>query len=239
MRTGAAAFPLAGLLILALTAGPAAAAGPGPELLLSWGAPYGQNNALSNVNRDCADSTAADTLYLSYRLREAEPVMSGMTTILFFSASLGDTMSPPWHHPGPKVPFLHVEFPKDTTSAFRRGWTSGGFGDWRYYPERNRGIVRMIYAVPANMAQPIAAGRTFCFARVILDPLPKGACAQPLCVEWREAKFSFSINERDVLGEQVHDSFVSVNSATGLACGGNRRAALERAAAERAARAKH
>lgn len=203
-----------------------------PELFLTWNAPYGKPGAKTELDRACGDSTGADTLYMSFRLKDPEPVFSGLTGIVFFHAQLAESLATPWTTDSQKPPFLQVEFAQDTSGFFNGAWPTRGFGDWRYYPEPTRGIVRMLYAVPSIHSQPIVADRVFCFARIIVSRAMGDACEDALCVEWMESKFSFSINDRDALGLEGRTNFVTVNSPAGLACAKYRLLA-ERREAER------
>lgn len=226
-------------LVATLGTGVAAAeAGPNdrsPELLLSWDAPYGSRGAKTGLVRECGDSTLKDTLYLSYRLAEGEPVFSGIVGTVVFLPQFEDSLAEFWNIEGHNPPFMRVEFPSDTNDAFRAGWKAKGVGGYRFFPDPKQGMLRLIFAVPAHEAQPIGAG-TYSFARVIINrPVGSERCDQGLCVEFRDAKFSYSINQVSVRGEQTRASFATVNSPSGIACAKYRRLSDERRAALEAA----
>lgn len=215
------------------------------EMLLSWNAPYGQNGARDMLERTCGAGGGADTLYLCYRLSQDAPVFSGLTALLLLRPQFEDTLGTPWNSSEQKPPFIQVEFPRDTADAFRSGFSSQGFGDWRYYFDRGegvgKGVVRMIYAVPSMNSAPVRADRVYCMARVIIERPAGQACDEGLCVEWMESKVAFSVNAVDVAADQVRSSFVSVNSPGGLACAkyrvlADRRKEQERLQREEAAR---
>lgn len=188
-----------------------------PEMLLSWNAPYGHPRATDALARDCG-APGADTLYVCYRLSRDEPVFSGLTALMLFHPQFDDTLGLPWKTDEQKPAFIRVEFPRDSTGPFRAGWNGPGVGDWRYYFDSGMGVVRMIYAVPSMNAAAIRGSEVYSLARIILERPPGSACGQGLCVEWMESKVAFSVNAVDVLAEQVHASFVSMNSPGGLAC---------------------
>jgi len=213
------------MIVVAGLAGPPARAAEKPEMLLSWNAPHGAPRASSGLVRNCGDTAAVDTLYLSYRLAEDHLALTGATALVMFHTSFGDSLSPFWittEYPE-KPRHLRVEFPSDTGAVFRAGWASVGFGDYAYYTEETRAIVRMIYAVPAFAADPIAGGRTYSLARILIDrTAARPGCDQAICVELFDAEFKFSINQPTTKGAQVRQSFATVNSESGIVCAQHR-----------------
>jgi hypothetical protein len=170
------------------------------------------------MTRECGDSTRTDTLYLSYRMPTGRPVFTGIVGTLLFQPQFDDSLASFWMIEGHNPPFMKVEFPADTASAFRAGWKAAGVGGYRFYPNPTQGMLRLIFAVPATAAQPIDAG-IYCFARVVIQrPLRGERCDQGLCVEFRDAKFSYSVNDLSEIAEQVRASYATINSPLGLAC---------------------
>lgn len=203
-----------------------------PEVSITWNAPAGAEGAKSDLEPACGDTTRADTLYLNFRLAEDHPAFSGTTAIIMFHTSFGDTLTPFWktiEYPD-KPTHVRVEFPSDTGNAsFRAAAAVSGFGDFAYYTEPDKAIVRMIYAVPSIAAPPIAGGRDYCMARIIIShSADRPGCDVPMCVEFFDSEFKFSLNQPMVKGQQTYASFASMNSKSGVVCAPHRLNARQR-----------
>jgi len=189
-----------------------------PAIFLSWDAPWGMPRASAAATATCDDSTAADTLYLSFDPGEDIGQLMGINATLTFRAAAGDTLGPFWDlsRAGANPWNLRIEFDEPPEGA-EAPWPVAGDGGVRYTLSRESGRLDLSYAVPASRAGPIAAGTRYFFARVFLwlRKARLAGCRQPVCVELNHMVISHGGSSRWV---NQGERFVSWNSPGGAAC---------------------
>lgn len=189
-----------------------------PRIFLSWDAPYGMPRASDTRNAACDDTTAADTLYLSFDPGEDLSALLGIDAALTFRAAPGDSLGPFWDlsRKGVNPWNLRIEFDEPPAGA-ESPWPVSGMGAPQYILGPESGRLKLTYFVNASHAGPIAAGTRYFFARVMLrlrKPYLEG-CRQPVCVELNFLKVSYSGGGRWI---NEGERFVCRNSAGGAAC---------------------
>ena len=196
---------------------------PPPTLYLAWNAPSGDRRADAHRTAPCTETGAADTLYLSFATGRDAPKLCGLMATLYFRAQAPDSLGPAWtFDESGEGPALEVQFagPADTWGA-PVPWKMPGFGAKKYDRTRASGRLRMVFAVAEQVAAPVAAGARYAFARVIVPRVrPQVAsCAQPVCVEWASASFSFEVDDPDVDATRTAgDRYVTWNSRDRRVC---------------------
>ena len=164
------------------------------ELLLSWNAPWGSPRAQRARVPACADSTRADTLYMSIRTGEPVQQLQGFTAKLVVHAVGSDTLGDWWRATskgGANAGGVRVEWASqhEWEGALRPFRAPGqGFSVFESFPFTAR--VRMIFAVASPDAAPVAAEPLYALARVIFEHRPQGkiaGCDRPVVIEWSEA----------------------------------------------------
>lgn len=189
-----------------------------PAIFLSWGAPYGLPRAREAAVSACDDTTAADTLYLTFDPGEDVGQLMGIGATLKFRAAPGDSLGPFWQlsRTGANPWNLRIEFdePPDGVAS---PWPVSGMGAPSYRLTRDTGRLDLTYFINATHAGPVAAGTRYFYARVILRlrrPYLRG-CAQPVCVELDHLKISYAGGGRWI---NTGQRFTSWNSPGGEAC---------------------
>lgn len=202
--------------------GPPSAAGDSledgaPAIFLSWSAPYGMQGARETITSSCDDSTASDTLYLTFDPGRDQARLIGIDANLLIRAAPGDTLGPFWDlsRSGPGRGNLRVDF-EDPPSGSPSPWQVTGQGIQRYRKIRETGQLVLVYFVPADQGGPVAGGTRYFFARVILRHRGRAAgCRQPVCVGLVRLKPSYGPGSPWITSGA---RFVSRNSPGGEAC---------------------
>jgi hypothetical protein len=200
-------FPRSALVLaLALAAAPARAETPLPPpstgmgFFLSWGRPWGEPGARSARLPACRDTTAIDTLYLSFRTPVAIPRLLAFTADLYFHAAAGDSLGDYWFFEGgaANAGGLSVAYQRrDGEGEVGEPWRTRGVGIVSYSRTRASGKLRMAFAVDTLSAVPLAAGDHVTFARVFVRARHRAlrGCAQPVAVEWRTGTLAFAAGQ--------------------------------------------
>jgi hypothetical protein len=199
-----------------------------PQLYMAWHAPWGEPNATDTLSVPQADTTRADTLYLSFDTGRDAPKFFGLYARLYFRPRFGDTLGVyfnfkrGWWNQGN----MRIEFDPDGTFPCPQPWTRTGFGQPIYEMEDgwHAGRLDLIYAMREKDVAPVNAHTRYCFARIIFRQkksyLP--GAHKPVCLEWNMARLSFG--GRDVIADRGPGRFVSFNSPDGSVCTPYRRA---------------
>ena len=197
---------------------PAPAKAPAARLYLSWNAPFGTARAKTAIAAPCGDSTAADTLYLSFDPGQDAPGFVGATALLAIQAPEGTELPARWRQGTPTAPPVRVSFEADPDRGFETPWSPKGYGAPRYDVVGDRGRLQLVYAIVKDTGPGVRAGKLYGIARVIVPRSPAGAdgCAAPLCIEWVGATLAYAQgDERPV---KTGERWVSMNSAGRDAC---------------------
>jgi hypothetical protein len=182
-----------------------------PSIYLSWSAPYGTPGARDAIMTSCADSTAAETLFISFDPGRDQARLIGYDANVFFRPTPGDTLGPYWYL-GRNVRVDFEEAPPGAPSP----WPVMGAGMPRYRKDREIGQLPLTFSVPANEAGPVKGGIRYHAARIILRH--KGVsegCGQPVCVELYRLKPAYGPSGTWIM---AGERFVSRNSPDGGVC---------------------
>ncbi len=195
-----------------------AAPAPQPRLYLSWNAPYGTPRAAASIDAACGDTSAVDTLYLSFDPGRTVPDFRGLSANLYFHSEEGATLGEYWKQGGRGANGspLTVSFASDPDNGFETPWITQGAGAPFYDFVSGSGRLRLIYAI--SVGSPVKAGNLYGFARVFVrrPAAGIGGCGAPMCVEWHSSWFAYSLkDEKDV---NRGDRWVSINSPEGKVC---------------------
>ena len=167
------------------------------QLFLSWNAPWGSRRAQRARTPACADSSREDTLYLSFLPGRKAARFTGFTAQLAIRATGGDTLGAWWHMEskgGANPGSLRAEWAAAPGFGWRQPFpVSGqGFTLMERTPEAVR--LRLVFAVAADQAGPIAADSVYALCRIIFTHRPErrlAGCGQPVCVEWTSGTLAF------------------------------------------------
>jgi hypothetical protein len=167
------------------------------QLLLSWNAPWGARRAQRARMPACADSTREDTLFLSFMPGRSARRFTGFTAQLAIRATGGDTLGAWWHMEskgGSNPGSLRAEWAAAPGFGWRQPFPVGGQGFtlMERTPESVR--LRLVFAVPADQAGPVAADSVYALCRLIFKHRPErrlAGCGQPVCVEWSAGTLAF------------------------------------------------
>ena len=213
---------VATLALLALAA-PHPAWSANPTVFLSWHAPYGSPGATQTLVAKCTDDpTVRDTLYLTFETGRNAPTLYGMAATIYFRAMLGDTLGRFWWFGGgernPRN--IRIEWARDSCTGCTKPWHASGPGSVMYDRTSGSGRLNLLYAVPANLAAPVADSTLYCFAR-LLFPRPRPgelSCDKPICIEWGIGEFSFELGAQDAHPGREGARYASWNSPHGEVC---------------------
>ena len=182
-----------------------------PSIYLAWGAPHGMPGARAAITTSCSDSTAADTLYISFDPGKDQDRLIGIDANVFFRPMPGDTLGPYWY----LGRNLRVDF-EEPPEGITTPWPVIGAGMPRYRKDAEIGQLPLTFSVPASDAGPVKGGTRYHFARIILKH--RGViegCGQPVCVELYRLKPSFGPSGTWIM---AGERFVSRNSPDGGVC---------------------
>jgi hypothetical protein len=171
------------------------------QLYLSWNAPYGMPRASSQRAPVCGDTTAVDTLYLSFLPGRTTDSFTGFSAELRFHATGGDTLGPFWHMEGKggaNPGNLQVEFGPSETIPGVQPWTVAGQGlaFLDHTPDAMR--LRTIFAVAFEQRSHVDSARVYTLCRILVRhrrTATLAGCEQPVCVEWASARFGFALKD--------------------------------------------
>lgn len=165
---------------------------------LEWASHAGERAPGIHTPR-CDDTTAADTLYLSFQAQSPESTFLGIDGELYVYAAPGDTLGEFWHMEkgGSNRGGAGIEFAPAESFPDSLPWAFPGVGIAAFDRTASSGRLRFVYAVPADRPSSLVAGRKYAFARIIFarvkPELP--GCESPVCIEWRRAKFRFGLQD--------------------------------------------
>lgn len=171
------------------------------QLYLSWNAPYGMPRASGVRAPGCADSTASDTLWLSFHPGRRSDTFTGFSAELQFRATGADTLGSWWHMEskgGENAGNLQVEFGPAADIPGLQPWITGGQGFALLDHTSTAMRLRTGFAVSLNDVGTVGSDSTYTLCRVILRHrrgTRLAGCAQPVCVEWVSGKFGFALKD--------------------------------------------
>jgi len=189
-----------------------------PTVYLTWNAPYGQPRATDVMVSDC-DTTRADTLWLAFDPGKKSPTFMAMNASLLIHPRSGDSLSTSWSTdtlPGFNLRFLKPEADPVPGLGYPQPWKSNGVG-LRTLESAGRAMkVHLFYAISYREATSIDR-KIYVLARILIQR-PAGGdprCKEPVCIEWSEAEYGFSMSEDVTLEASGPNRFVSLNSPGG------------------------
>ena len=171
------------------------------QLFLSWNAPWGMKRARTSLTPRCADTTATDTLYLSFLPGRASDGFSGFSARLSFHLTSADTLGPWWHmegRGGENGGNMQVEYGPSPDMLGRQPWNVPGQGLVKLTRTPRDMNLLLLHAVSHDAASPIVSDSVYTLARIIIrhrrtDRL--AGCGQPMCVEWVSATLGFALKD--------------------------------------------
>lgn len=200
----------------------AAAAGARSELFLSWHAPFGEPRASETLALSCGDTTATDTLYLSFKPGRGSPGFAGFSATLMFRPVGPDTLGEFWHLGCGKPLPAGMSAKFDPEIGYRQPWRVPGAGGTFYDCREGGARLRMVWAVPANQASGIHVDTLLALGRLVIrhPPARFARCNQPVCIEWSEAELVYEVGAWGAvkLAHQGDHRFVSWNTTRQDAC---------------------
>ena len=204
-------------LTLLLLASPVAARADDPQIYLTWHAPFGQPGATDTLSAS-ADTTRADTLWLSFDSGKPSPTFIGFNGTLVFHPAAGDTLAPWWRQNLGKSapPQIDVMFPPRPDIRYRQPFHMGGAGGTRWDMVKDEARLRFIYAIPFSAASALPRG-TYVAMRVIVrrPPPSEPGATNPVCIEWSEAEIAYDVGPERAFARTGAHRFVSLNSPGG------------------------
>ena len=218
-------LPLLALVLILLGVSNTVARAGKPQLYLSWHAPFGSPRASETLSMASGDTTAADTLYLSFDPGHYDSTFLALDATITVRCAEGDTLSSFWHwgslgqvQLGPR--HARVEFNDTGTWPAPSPWRAVGIGQSAYDWTRQSARVRLMYGIAVQQGAPLDSGTIYTIARLVVrHPAARITNAtQPLCFEWTGSTFAYS----NLLPEEsVHygdHRWVSLNSRGGAIC---------------------
>ncbi len=171
------------------------------QLFLSWNAPWGQPRARTSLAPRCNDTTAVDTLYLSFLPGRPSQAFNGFSARLAFRSAASDTLGPWWHmesRGGENGGNLLVEFGPSDAIPGPQPWTVAGQAVSQLKRDPREVDLTLLFAVNHSMAQPIVADRIYTLCRVIVRhrrATRLAGCGQPVCIEWVLSTLGFALKD--------------------------------------------
>jgi hypothetical protein len=175
-----------------------------PGLLLSWGRPQGMAGATDSVVVLSADTSRADTLYLTFQVNRPTPAVQSMNAFVYFRPVAGDTLGDFWSLKSGQANAggLEVDFAPIKDLPGQSPWLEHGeytvsydrAGDARRLSFDNR-------VIEPSESVGLDPGVRYCFARVRIShrrPHLSGH-SQPVCIEWGAARIQFTTGRELVL----------------------------------------
>ncbi len=189
-----------------------------PRLYLSWNAPWGTPRATTAIDAPCGDSTATDTLYLSFDPGKDAPAFVGASAMLFFAPAQGVELPERWKRGTATASPVRVSFEADPDRGFVTPWSSKGAGAPHYDVLGSRGRLQLIYAIAPDSGPGVENGKLYGIARVLVRRSSAGAdgCAAPLCIEWASATLAYGNDESRSV--DAGERRVTINSPDGAVC---------------------
>ena len=169
-----------------------------PQLYLSWHAPYGMPGASDAITFVAGDTSRVDTLYLSFEPGRDGPTFEGMWVRLYFHPQPGDTLGPYWRYNSGERNWgnLRIQSDPDGTFPCAQPWIRNGVGQPLYDFDPGGSRLDFAYVVLRDEdAVPLSSRTRYCFARVLFhqNEWQLTGSDQPVCIEWKEARFSIGI----------------------------------------------
>lgn len=171
------------------------------QLFLSWNAPWGQRRARTALTPRCDDTTAVDTLYLSFLPGRTSQGFNGFTSRLTFHSASADTLGPWWHmesRGGENGGNLLVEFGPSPDMPGPQPWNVSGQAVSQLKRTPRDVDLTLLFAVNHLMARPIVADTIYTLCRVLVRhrrATRLSGCGQPVCIEWSRATMAFAIKD--------------------------------------------
>jgi hypothetical protein len=136
-------------------------------------------------------------LLLSFMPGRSARRFTGFTAQLAIRATGGDTLGAWWHMEskgGSNPGSLRAEWAAAPGFGWRQPFPVGGQGFtlMERTPESVR--LRLVFAVPADQAGPVAADSVYALCRLIFRHRPErrlAGCGQPVCAEWSAGTLAF------------------------------------------------
>jgi hypothetical protein len=197
---------------------------PNARLYLAWHAPYGEPGASGALTAACGDTTAKDTLYMTFDPGRDSDHFLGLTATLYFWAGSRDSLAAHWRFgSGRRFRGLDVQLNPDSVPGGPRALPDQSIASAVYDWTRGSGKLRMIIATGPTSAQPVRAGTRYLAARLLVPrpPLGEVGCNQPICVEW--ALSNLSLGPDDSAEVNRGERFVAYNSPGDAVCAPLRR----------------
>ena len=171
------------------------------QLFLSWNAPWGRPRARTSLTPRCDDTTAVDTLYLSFLPGRASQGFNGFSARLAFRSASSDSLGPWWHmesRGGENGGNLLVEFGPSADIPGPQPWTVTGQAVSQLKRTPRDVNLTLLFAVNHSMAQPIVADSIYTLCRVLVRyrrATRLAGCGQPVCIEWQLATLGFALKD--------------------------------------------
>ncbi|HKQ58533.1 MAG TPA: hypothetical protein VJY35_11755 [Candidatus Eisenbacteria bacterium] len=198
---------------------PAPTSVAGPAVFLSWSAPLGVPGARDTAFQACNDTTAAETLFVTFDPGEGVNQLMGIDARLLFTAQPGDSLEAFWDfsRSGANPWNLRIEFDEPPAGA-ASPWAVGGSGGVRYDRRKNQAALDLSYAVAASRTMSVLGGTRYFLARVIIRLRRAGlaGCRTPVCIELDHMVISHGGSTSRWISDG--ERFVSWNSPGGAAC---------------------
>lgn len=220
------------LLALPLFPAPAGAqrpvrrAPPSPaKFQLSWHAPHGHPRARDVLDVSCGDSSARDTLYVTFDIGRDSAHVIGVDIEMRLWPTGGDTLDRHWWFESRSNPaHLTADFNVFDAPGGAGIWSAAGAGGVRTVSGPDTAFIRAVWAV-REVDRARLDGRTrYVFARLIVPrPRSRDLCARPLCFELNYARMATDIHTTEII--RAGERWVSWNPRGTTPCAERVRAA--------------
>jgi hypothetical protein len=185
---------------------------------MSWKAPFGQPRASDTLSVACGDSTARDTLFLTYVTGRTSRFFVGLEATVYVRAQEGDTLPPFWQLDGAGSNSVRVEFSTDSPPGSVRPLKGQGFSGSFHDRTTGSGRLRLVQVVPYSQLEPVQDSTQYFLARMIFSrPSDASLCARPICLEFAAAEFALDSTFTTMSG-RAGSRFASWNSPKGRVC---------------------
>jgi len=171
------------------------------QLYLAWNTPWGMKRAERTRMPGCADSTASDTLYLSFYPGRSARHFTGFTGDLDFLATGQDTLGPWWHMEskgGENGGNIQVDWGPLPDIPGPQPWQAPGHGFAILERTPSAMRLRLLFALTLDNAVRLDSTVTYTLCRVVVRHRRSArlaGCGQPVCVKWTRATFGFELKD--------------------------------------------
>jgi hypothetical protein len=159
-----------------------------PDANLSWNAPWGEPRAVSAITVDCADTSDADTLYMTLRSDRSVVPLLGVTATLLFEPQGGDSLGSFWdlERGGVNNGSLLIDFDLVASENCSTPWKTLVAGRVGYSRVGGRGRLDVSADVPRTAVFNMNTGNCYILGRITLRRLrgKLAGCRQPMRVSW-------------------------------------------------------